>query len=169
MYIVAPCCMVMSYSDVNLAICNDHLNEISFSSYYRKLCKTWNLIIMFMKLLCLEKSKVCHQMLSVVNVHIVYILPLHTCLTNNMLSVCHEWWWTEGVYFAAAHPFATSGLIVGSGVLAVKSESFKNLFHFYWLLVQGIYVVKHKNILNRISVNRFKMLLNTNPFTHSKS
>ncbi|CAH1439750.1 unnamed protein product [Lactuca virosa] len=27
----------------------------------------------------------------------------------------------EGVYFAAAHPFATSGLVVGSGVLAVKS------------------------------------------------
>ncbi|KAI3681525.1 hypothetical protein L6452_36324 [Arctium lappa] len=26
----------------------------------------------------------------------------------------------EGVYFAASHPFATSGLVVGSGILAVK-------------------------------------------------
>ncbi|XP_024962039.1 uncharacterized protein LOC112502381 isoform X1 [Cynara cardunculus var. scolymus] len=33
---------------------------------------------------------------------------------------CHECWLTEGVYFAASHPFATSGLVVGSGILAVK-------------------------------------------------
>lgn len=31
-------------------------------------------------------------------------------------------WSTEGVYFAAAHTFASTGLVVVSGVLAIKSK-----------------------------------------------
>ncbi|GKF87275.1 hypothetical protein Tco_0258152, partial [Tanacetum coccineum] len=33
----------------------------------------------------------------------------------------------EGVYFTASHPFATSGLVIGSGILASKSKGFTML------------------------------------------
>lgn len=31
----------------------------------------------------------------------------------------------EGVFFAAANPFAARGVVVGSGFLAVKSQAYK--------------------------------------------